>query len=107
VKIHLTSGGDIVQNIIYQCPVCHTKLNSNRKPFISPRAVALHIAGKIKTSDNDHKYWAWEQCGQDKINAAIAESKSTNGINVIGDLLLLSVIQWLKEHNESNIGFVK
>ncbi|OGN98461.1 MAG: hypothetical protein A2Y89_06375 [Chloroflexi bacterium RBG_13_51_18] len=96
-----------MKDIKYQCPVCHTKLNSSRRPFISPRAVSLHIAGKIKTSDNDHKYWAWEQCGQEKINAAITESKATNGINVIGDLLIIPVIQWHDEHGKSNIGFTK
>ncbi|HJX14058.1 MAG TPA: hypothetical protein VJ377_11110, partial [Dehalococcoidales bacterium] len=90
----------------FKCPVCSTKQNVQRNPFPSYRAVALHIAGKIKGGyDFDaHKIWAYENCGQNEIDRALADARAKNDINIIGKLLLLPVKQWHEEREKGSIG---
>ena len=89
----------------FQCPVCRAKTNNSGKPFSSERAVALHIAGKIKGQCNDHKIWAFENCGQTEINQALTKARETQGINILADLMLLPVKAWNDENSKGNIGF--
>lgn len=89
----------------FQCPICKAKLNSSNKPFSSVRSVALHIAGKIKGQDTDHKMWAYENSGQEEIDQALAQARATNGINVLADLMLLPLKAWHDERGKGNIGF--
>ena len=96
-----------MDNPEFECPVCNVKLNSRREPFISVRAVALHIAGKIKGQCADHKIWAYENRSQEEIDEAIAEAKATRGINVLADLLLLPVKHWHDDRGKPSIGFKK
>jgi hypothetical protein len=93
--------------IEFICPVCNVKLNSRGEPFVSVRAIALHIAGKIKGKCPDHIIWAYEKRSQMEIDEAIAEAKATGGINALADLLLLPVKQWHDERNKPQIGFRK
>lgn len=96
-----------MDNIKLKCPVCGELVNGKKEPFASYRAVALHIAAKIKTSSDEHKIWAYENSGKVEIDNAINIAKKTNGINIIGDLLLLPVKMWHDEKNKPNIGFKK
>ena len=89
----------------HECPVCQVKLNIRGEPFVSVRAVALHIANKIKANNTEHRVWAYENCGQEEIDEATSEYKATNNNNVLGDLLLLPVKKWHDDKNRPNIGF--
>ena len=44
--------------IEWQCPACGAGKNSQGIDFTSCRAVALHIAGKMRRGDFNHKRWA-------------------------------------------------
>ena len=94
-------------NIEYECPVCNAKLNSRKEPFISVRAVALHIANRIKANNTEHRIWAYENCGQEEVDEATAEYKTTNNNNILGDLLLIPVKNWHDDRSKPNIGFKK
>jgi hypothetical protein len=94
-------------NSEFECPVCSAKLNTRGEPFVSVRAVALHIAGKIKGNCTDHKIWAYENRSKEEIDEAIAEAKATEGINILADLLLLPVKHWHDDKGKPNIGFKK
>jgi hypothetical protein len=94
-------------SIEYQCPVCNAKQNSIGEDFVSTRAVALHIAAKIKFNCADHKIWAYEKCGKEQIDSTLAEIKATKGINPLAELFLVPVKQWHDEKGKPNIGFKK
>ncbi len=89
----------------FQCPICKVTLNTRNLPFSSVRSVALHIAGKIKGQCGDHKIWAYENCGQEETDQALAQAHATNGINVLADLMLLPLKAWHEEKSKGNIGF--
>lgn len=94
-----------MDNTKFECPVCHAELNSSGKPFVSVRAIALHVSGKIITGCIDHRIWAYENCGQEEINQAVDQAKPTNGINVIAELLLVPVKRWHDDNAKRRIGF--
>ncbi|OGO29882.1 MAG: hypothetical protein A2Z29_05635 [Chloroflexi bacterium RBG_16_56_11] len=96
-----------MDNIEYECPVCNVKLNSRKEPFASVRAVALHIAARIKGNDTDHKIWAYENRGEEEIDKAITLVKAKDDINELAKLLLLPVNKWCNEKSKPNIGFKK
>lgn len=91
----------------YQCPICHAKLNSNGEPFFDVRAVSLHIAGKIRGGDSNHKIWAYENYNRKEVDEAVEKARSTSNINYIGDLLTVSVKRWHDENSKPNLGFKK
>ena len=64
------------------CPVCNSDTNSLGMPFSGSRAVALHVAGKIRTGDSLHRSWA-----TGKIGSAIDEPKVKHSINTLADQL--------------------
>jgi hypothetical protein len=88
----------------FECPICEAKLNSKGEPFGSVRAVALHIATRIRANNSDHRIWAYEYCSQEIVDEAIAKVKSTNDINILGNLLLVPVKQWHDDRGKQ-IGF--
>lgn len=94
-------------DIEYECPVCNAKLNSSGDAFVSVRAVALHIAAKIKLNCTNHKIWAYEGCGKERVDETLAIIGATKRINPLAELLLLPIKQWHDEKGKPNIGFKK
>lgn len=64
------------------CPACNGNTNSLGIPFSGSRAVALHIAGKIRTGDSLHRSWA-----TGKIGNTIDEPEVKHSINTLADQL--------------------
>jgi hypothetical protein len=49
--------------------------------------------------------WAYENCGQKEVDQALVEARATNGINIIGNLMLLPLKAWFDERSKKHIGF--
>lgn len=64
------------------CPVCNGNTNLLGIPFSGSRAVALHVAGKIRTRDSLHRSWAIG-----KIGNTIDEPEVKHSINTLADQL--------------------
>ena len=64
------------------CPACNGNTNSLGIPFSGSRAVALHVAGKIRTGDSSHKSWAIAKVGN-----TIDEPEVKHSINTLADRL--------------------
>jgi hypothetical protein len=47
----------------WRCPACNADANSSGVGFVSSRAVALHVAGKLRTGDHTHRKWAQNKIG--------------------------------------------
>jgi hypothetical protein len=52
-------------------------MNSQGSPLVGSRAVALHIAGKIKTGDNTHRRWAINNVGDNIYDSEIYRTINT------------------------------
>ncbi|MBN1176107.1 MAG: hypothetical protein JXA51_00355 [Dehalococcoidales bacterium] len=96
-----------MDNIKLVCPVCSTVRNSRGEPFTSVRAVALHVAAKIKGNCSDHKIWAYENRGEDEIDIALAQAKAKDDINIHAKLLLVPVKKFNEDKGKPGIGFKK
>ena len=79
-KDNLQSEGEWV------CPVCQTHKNLTGSIFSGPTAVSLHVAGKIRTGDRQHKSWAREVLGESVDDPSVLRS-----INTLGDALFTPV----------------
>lgn len=75
--IPLISKVESMENSYWICPVCETDVNSAGNYFSGCRAVSLHIAGKIRSGDTSHKYWAYNVIG-DQINGSYVKSSINN-----------------------------
>ena len=69
------------------CPVCNGNTNSLGIPFSGSRAVALHVAGKIRTGDRSHRSWAVAKVGN-----TINEPAVNHSINTLADFILADKI---------------
>jgi hypothetical protein len=79
-KDNLQSEGEWV------CPVCQTHKNSTGSLFSGPTAVSLHVAGKYRTGDRQHRGWAREVLGESLNNPSVVRS-----INTLADALFVPV----------------
>lgn len=70
------------------CPACYTGRNSQGGPLLGSRAVALHIAGKIRLRDSVHRDWALRRVGE-----AIYDPYVKRTINTLADALKPTVIE--------------
>jgi len=82
------SGEEELNENRWRCPACHTNVNSNGILFSGSRAVALHVAGKIRSRDNTHRQWALAIV-KDAINNPYVKSS----INTLADELEYQVIE--------------
>ena len=94
-------------NTEFECPVCNAKLNSQGKPFNGVRAIALHIAHNLKSNDNAHIIWAYQNRGEEEIDRAIAKYKATGNNNVLARLLYLPLQAYFEDKGKPDIGFKK
>jgi hypothetical protein len=70
------------------CPVCNSNTNSLGTPFSGSRAVALHVAGKIRTGDRLHRSWAIG-----KIGNTVDKPEAKHSINTLADQLEWYVLE--------------
>ncbi|MBM3172216.1 MAG: hypothetical protein FJZ85_00575 [Chloroflexi bacterium] len=74
----------------WRCPACNTNTNSLGNTFSGLTAVALHVAGKIRTGDSNHKQWA-----SNIVGISIYDPTVNKSINTLADELQQAVL----EHN--------
>lgn len=72
----------IAAEVNWLCPVCSSSTNSLGIPFSGSRAVALHVAGKVRSGDSLHKSWAESKAGN-----IINEPEVKHSINTLADQL--------------------
>lgn len=66
----------------WMCPACGVSTNSYDEPLVGARAVALHVAGKIRSGDGTHRTWALNTIGD-----SISEPYANRSINTLSDIL--------------------
>lgn len=71
----------------WRCPACHINTNSQGILCESARAIALHVAGKIRGGDNTHKKWAISNIGN-----VIYDPEVNKTINTLADAIKSTVI---------------
>ena len=68
------------------CPACNTGQNSYGSNFSGCNAVALHVAGKIRSGDRLHERWALKVVGE-----SISEPSVRRTINTLADAMYRAV----------------
>lgn len=79
-------------NVDWRCPACNGDTNSQGTLFSGCRAVALHVAGKIRTGDHTHRKWALSKVGE-----VIIEPYAIRSINTLAD----EIESGVREENET------
>jgi hypothetical protein len=70
----------------FRCPVCGAAVNSSGGPLSSEWAVALHVSGKVRSSDRLHKAWVRQKIGV----------TSAPSINDLAEMIVLVVHEELQ-----------